>query len=148
MNRLREFSLFFSPVRIASAQLTMSPPFSLSGVASPLTNVTSFPWEPRRARWLHFIFQQYFIPLPPLSSQKWNIESIPPSLSTLLDQPDSHRQWYKNVALTLATFLTTQPRLHFTSSLIRQPRHQSSTWHPLSLSSHTHRPYTQRHSRW
>jgi hypothetical protein len=38
-----EFSLFFSPVRLASAQLMLFPPFSLPGVVSPPTNIVTPP---------------------------------------------------------------------------------------------------------
>jgi hypothetical protein len=54
---------------------------------------------------------------------------------------------YKKIISTLATLPTIQQRLHFTSSLARASRYQSSTSHRhfLSLLSHTHRPSAQRH---
>jgi hypothetical protein len=49
---------------------------------------------------------------------------------------------YKKVISILTTLPTTQPRLHFDSSLARASRNQSSTHHRRSLlsSSHAHRP--------
>jgi hypothetical protein len=43
LNRLREFSLIFDSVRFVSAQLMLSPPFSLCGAASPLVDVATPP---------------------------------------------------------------------------------------------------------
>jgi hypothetical protein len=56
---------------------------------------------------------------------------------------------YKKIILTLTTLPTTQPRLHFVSSLAKAPCHQNSTCRRCSLSpsSHAHPPSTQRHPR-
>jgi hypothetical protein len=43
------------------------------------------------------------------------------------DSPTSTIHYYKNIISTLVTLPTTQPRLHFTSSLARAPHHRSST---------------------
>jgi hypothetical protein len=66
------------------------------------------------------------------------------------DRPTLTLHYYKKIILTLTTLPTTQPRLHFASSLVRAPRHQSSTHHHhfLSTSSHAHCPSTQWHSWW
>jgi hypothetical protein len=55
---------------------------------------------------------------------------------------------YKNIISTLTTLPTTQPRLHFASSLVRSPCYRSSTHRRRSLSSlyHAYRPFTQRHT--
>jgi hypothetical protein len=57
---------------------------------------------------------------------------------------------YKKVLSTLATLPTTQPRLHFASSIARAPHHWRSTrlHRSLSLPSHVHRSSAQRHPRW
>jgi hypothetical protein len=57
------------------------------------------------------------------------------------DHPTPTLHCYKKVISILATLPTTQPRLHFASSLARAPRHQSSTHcrHSLSPPSHIHR---------
>jgi hypothetical protein len=62
----------------------------------------------------------------------------PPSL----DHPTTTLHYYKNVISSLVTLLTTQLRLHFTSSLVGAPHHRSSTRRRCSLSllSHAHRP--------
>jgi hypothetical protein len=67
-----------------------------------------------------------------------------------LDRPTPTLHCYKNIISTLATLPTTQPRLHFASSITRASRHRSSTYRrrPLSLLSHTYRPSTQWHSQW
>jgi hypothetical protein len=69
----------------------------------------------------------------------------PPSL----DHPTTTLYCYKKVISTLVTLLTTQLRLHFTSSLAGAPHHRSSTRHrcSLSLSSHAHRPSAKQHPR-
>jgi hypothetical protein len=58
--------------------------------------------------------------------------------------------YYKKNISTLATLRTIQPRLHFTSSIARAPRHQSSTHccHSLSFLSHAHHPSIQWHMQW
>jgi hypothetical protein len=65
----------------------------------------------------------------------------PPSPDRLT--PTLH--YYKKILSTLVTLLTTQLRLYFASSLVRAPRHQSSTCyhHFFSPLSHTHRPSVQ-----
>jgi hypothetical protein len=54
---------------------------------------------------------------------------------------------YKKFISTLTTPPTTHLHLHFASSLARAPCHRSSTHRrrSLSLPSHTHRPFAQRH---
>jgi hypothetical protein len=66
------------------------------------------------------------------------------------DSPTPILHWYRKVISILITLHITQPHLHFTSSLVKAPRHRSSIRHrrSLSSSSHTHHPSTQRHSRW
>jgi hypothetical protein len=79
-------------------------------------------------------------------------EALNPHHRHRLPYPDRSTpilHWYKKIFSTLATPLTTQPRLHFASFLAR-PHHRSSTHHcgsflPLS---HTHYPFTQWHPRW
>jgi hypothetical protein len=53
----------------------------------------------------------------------------------------------KKVILPLNTLSTTQPRLHFASSLDRALRHRRSTCHHRSLSpsSHAHHPHKDTH---
>jgi hypothetical protein len=53
----------------------------------------------------------------------------------------------KKLISTLATLLTTEPRLHFDSFLARAPRHRSSTRHHHSLlpPSHAHHLSAKRH---
>jgi hypothetical protein len=53
--------------------------------------------------------------------------------------------YYKKIISTLVTLPTTQPHLHFSSSLARAPRHRSSTrsYRSLSPLSHVHHPSTQ-----
>jgi hypothetical protein len=65
------------------------------------------------------------------------------------DSPTLNLHCYKKVISTLTALPITQSRLHFTSSLARAPRHQSSTHHRRFLSplSHVHRPSIQWHSR-
>jgi hypothetical protein len=65
----------------------------------------------------------------------------PPSPDRLT--PTLH--YYKKILSTLVTLLTTQLRLYFASSLVRAPRHRSSTCyhHFFSPLSHTHRPSVQ-----
>jgi hypothetical protein len=66
------------------------------------------------------------------------------------DRPTLTLHCYKKVISTLATLPTTQPHLHFASSLARALHHQSSIcrYHSLSLPSHIHHPSTQWHSWW
>jgi hypothetical protein len=106
--------------------------------------------ELRWSRCLCFIFQQRFVPSPLFSSQNRSIESAPPSSTTLPEPLTPTLHCYKKVNSTLVTLATTQPRLHFASYLTRAPHRQSSTRRhgSLSLSSHTHHPFTQRHPRW
>jgi hypothetical protein len=58
--------------------------------------------------------------------------------------------YYKKVTLTLVTLPITQSCLHFTSSLARAPRHQSSArrYHSISPPFHTHRPSVQWYIWW
>jgi hypothetical protein len=138
------FFSFFSSVRFTSAQLASSPPFLLWSTSPRRSVVSHFlPIEPRRAHYLRFIFWQRFISSPPLLSWNWSIKSTPLLTVTL--------HCYKKIISILVTLTITQPRLYFSSSLPRAPRHQSSTRYRRSLSSssfHTYRPSTQQHSRW
>jgi hypothetical protein len=64
------------------------------------------------------------------------------------DRPTHTLYYYKKIILTLITIFTTQPRLHFASSLARAPCHRRSTCHCHSLSplSHAHHLFAQRHT--
>jgi hypothetical protein len=77
------------------------------------------PKEPRWAHYLRCIFRQCFIPSSPLSNRNRSIESTPPPLSTLPGPPGFHPHCYKKVIPASATLPTTQPRLHFVSSLAK-----------------------------
>jgi hypothetical protein len=140
LNRPRRFSSFFSQVKFASTQLMSSPPFFLSGAASPpADNVT----PPRRvtvsSHWAKMSS------LPPLHHPI--VSPLEPKLkhwicTTAVGYPPQ-TVWlflhcYKNIISTMATLRTTQPCLHFASSLVRAPRHQSSTHHHCSLSPMSH----------
>jgi hypothetical protein len=65
------------------------------------------PIEPRWAHCLCFIFQQRFIPLPPLSSWNRSIESAPPPQATLPNRLTFSLHCYKKIISTLATLLIT-----------------------------------------
>jgi hypothetical protein len=133
------------------------PPFPLP--VPPLLWLTSshhravsrfLPIELRRAHCLCFIFRQYFVSSPSHSSRNWSIKStLSPQLPSS-DRPTPTFHCYKKIISILITLPTTQPRLHFVSSLARAPRHQSFTrrHHYLSLPSHTHHSSTQRHPQW
>jgi hypothetical protein len=129
-----------------SAQLALSPQFPLPGAASPPTDVampchTSFPWS------------QDEIDASASSSRnassgrlhsRAETEALnlhhhcwPPFLNCLT--PTLH--CYKNVISILATVPTTQPRLHFGSSLARAPCHRSYIYRCRSLSSSSHTNY-------
>jgi hypothetical protein len=110
LNRPREFSSFFGPVRFES-----SPPFS-----PPRCRLSScrcrHTIEPIRARCLHFIFWQCFVPLhsrAKIKALNSHHRHRPPSLDRLT--PTLH--CYKKVISTLVTLLTTQSCLYFASSL-------------------------------
>jgi hypothetical protein len=66
------------------------------------------------------------------------------------DHPTPTLLCYKKIISTLVTLPTTQPRLHFTSSLTRAPCHWSSTCrrHSLPPLSHAHHFSVQWHPRW
>jgi hypothetical protein len=147
----------FGPVRFALAQLTSSPPFLLSGVASPPIDIAT----PlcRVALRSHGAKTSSLLPLHlpatlrPVASSRVETEALnlhhrrrPPSSDR--STPTLHS--YKNVISTLVTLPTTQARLHFASSLARASHHWSSTRHrhSLLLSSHAHRLSAQRHPRW
>jgi hypothetical protein len=61
------------------------------------------------------------------------------------DRPTLILHCYKNIISTLVTLLTTQPHVHFASSLAKATCHQCSTrrCHSLSPPSHIHYPFTQ-----
>jgi hypothetical protein len=139
-----------------SAQLASSPPFPPSGAASPPAVAT----PPRRVTPLsHRAKTSSLHPLhlpttlrPIASPSRAETKVLnlhhrywPPST----DSPTPTHHCYKNVISILVTFPTTQPRLHFASSLIRAPHHWSSTrcHHSLSPLSHIHRSSAQRHPR-
>jgi hypothetical protein len=140
-----------------SAQLVSILPFP--SPVPPLLRLTSshcrvvscfLPIEPRWAHWLHSIFRECFIPSLHLSSWNRTIESAPPPQPPSLDHPTPTLHCYKNILLILVTLPTTQPRLHFISSLAKTPRHRSFTRHSHSLLSlsHAHCPSTQWHTWW
>jgi hypothetical protein len=106
--------------------------------------------EPRRVRCLRFIFWQCFVQSISLSSRNWSIEFALSPLAILPRPPTHILHCYKNIISTLVTLSTTQSRLYFTSSLARAPHHRSSIHrhHSLSLLSHVHHSFTQRHPRW
>jgi hypothetical protein len=56
-----------------------------------------------------------------------------------LDRPTPTLHYYKMIISTLVTLITTQLRLHSTSSLARAPRHRSSTRRPSIASQITYR---------
>jgi hypothetical protein len=138
-----DFLYFFDLVRFTPAQLTSSPPFLLSGVASPPADVAT----PPRC-----------VTLPSYGA---NTSSLLPLnlLVTLLHHrrwtPSSDRQpstlhYYKKVFSTLATLPITQPCIYFASSLARASHHRSSTCRRRSLSplSYIYRPSAQWHPQW
>jgi hypothetical protein len=63
------------------------------------------------------------------------------------NSPTPTLYYYKKVTSTLVTLSITQLYLHFTFSLARAPRHQSSArrYHSISPPFHTHRPSVQWH---
>jgi hypothetical protein len=147
----------FGLVRFTLAQLTLSPPFQFPGAASPPVDIIT----PLRRVTLHshgaktcslsllHLLATLHPVTSPLASQT-KIEALnphhryrPPSADSLT--PIIH--CYKKIILTLATLPTTQPCLHFASSLARASHHWSFT-HPhrsLSPPSHAHRPSAQWH---
>jgi hypothetical protein len=101
--------------------------------------------EPRRARCLRFIFQQCFVPLAPLLSRNWSIESAPPPPTTLPGPPDSHPPLLWKCHLNFG-----HPLHHSTVSsfcLVASQITMLSELHP-SPSSHTDCPSTQWHPQW
>jgi hypothetical protein len=141
-----------------SAQLASSPPFSLSGAASPPTNIIT----PSHCVMLssHGASQDE---LAVSASSFSNVSSCRlPSQAKTEALNLHHRHWtsssdrltptfycYIKIILTLITLLPiTQHHLNFASSLARAPRHQNSiSYHrSLSLSSHVHRTSTQQHT--
>jgi hypothetical protein len=154
LNRLREFSSFFVPVRIVSTQLTSSHPFPLLGVASRLTDVVTLP--------LRVTVPSHWAKMSSLPSLHLSATLCPAALSLesklkhwIRGLPSSDRltptiHWYKKIISILVTLSTTQPCFYFTSSIVRAPRHRSSTrrHHSLSLLSYTYHPFAQRHTRW
>jgi hypothetical protein len=97
------------------------------------------------------------LPLPPLPTMLHSVASPQAETEALNlhqhrrppfpDRPTPTLHFYRNVISILATLPTTQPRLHFASSLARALCHQSSTRCHRSLlpPSHVHRPSAQRH---
>jgi hypothetical protein len=105
------------------------------------------PVEPRWARYLRFIFREWFIPSPSLSSWNQSFEFASSLQATLPDRLIFTLCCYKKIFLTLVTVPITQSHLYFASSLARAPRHQRSTCRRCSLSllSHAHWPSAQWH---
>jgi hypothetical protein len=113
--------------------LTSSPPFALCGAASHPTDVVT----PLRCVTFPF-YGAKMSSMPPLYLPlRLVASSLKPKLknwihTTAVDHPLSLNRltpsfhYYKNVISTLTTLSITQPRLHFTSPLIR-------AWHPSSL---------------
>jgi hypothetical protein len=134
-----------------SVQLASSPPFPLSGVTSPPTDVVT---QPRHimppSTW-----SKEELAISALSSDnalsrrllsQAETEALNPyhrRRPSSLYRPTPTLHCYKNVISILTTISTTQSRLHFSSSSItRTPHHRRSTHHRGSLSpiSYTHRP--------
>jgi hypothetical protein len=119
-----DFSLFFGPVRFASAQLTnvVTAPHhimlhshwikmsSLPPLWAMLHHV-AFPFEPKPNHWIRTTTTDH-----------------PPEL------PDSHTPLLISTVVTLPT---TQQRLYFASFLARAPCHQSFTPSSLHIMTHT-----------
>jgi hypothetical protein len=145
------FFLFFGPIRFASAQLTLSPPFPLPGVAShsanivtPLHHVT-LPFQGAKTSSLPLLHLPAMLPpvttpLEPLNSHHRCRPPSPDSLTLII-------HWYKKVISTLTIPLTTQLYLYFASSLVRAPCHRSSIPCCYSFSQPSHAYYlsAQRH---
>jgi hypothetical protein len=133
-----------------SAQLTLSPPFPLPCAVSPLPDVTTS---------CHTSFPLSQDELAASASSSGNTLShrLPSRAETKalnlhhhLRSPSPDRstptlRCYKKIISTLATLPTTQPCLHFASSLAIALCHWSSTRHRRSLSplSHVYRPSVQ-----
>jgi hypothetical protein len=149
------FFFIFGLVRFMSAQLALCPPFPLSGVASPPTDVAT------HAMSCHTSFprSQDELVASALSSDndsshrllsRAEIKTLnlhhryrPPSL----DCPTFTLHCFKKIILTLTTLSTTQLCIYFVSSLAKALRHWSSIHrcHSLSLMTHFYRPSAQRH---
>jgi hypothetical protein len=127
-----------------------SPPFDLSGVASPLADIAT----PYHAS---FSLSQDDLTASVLSSGNVSSRRLPSRAKT--EALNSHRDrwppssdrssptlhYYKKFISTLVTLPTTQLCLYFTSFLARAPCHRNSTHchHSLSSSSHAHHPSAQ-----
>jgi hypothetical protein len=141
-----------------SAQLTSSPPFPLPGVTPPTVDVATHATPCHTS----FSLSQDEFTASTSSSSNASSHRLPSQAKTEVLNPHHRRRspstdrltptlhCYKMIISTLATLSTTQPRLHFTSSLARAPQHRSSIRHHRSLSSlsHTHHPFAQRYPRW
>jgi hypothetical protein len=123
LNRLHGISLFFGPVRFTSTQLAPSLCFPLPGAASPPTDITTL---------LHHVTAS-----ASSSSNAWS-HRLPSQTETEVlnphhryrscspDSPTLTLHCYKKVISILAILNTTQPHLHFASSLARAPHHRSA----------------------
>jgi hypothetical protein len=125
-------------------QLASSPPFLLPGAVSPLSDIVT-PCH------TYFSLSQVELDVSALSFDNASSRFLPSRAETEVLNPHHHRSrptssdsltysiyCYKNVISILVTLPTTQPRLHFASSLTRVPRHSSST----RLIIHFHRRLT------
>jgi hypothetical protein len=150
-----EFSLFFGPVRFASAQLaSLSPPWCR----------LSSDWQHHTVAPCHIFFplSQDELAAPASSFSNALSHRLPPraEIEVLnlhhhrrplsLDRPTHTIHCYKKTISILITLPTTQLHLNFGSSIARASRHQSPTScrRSLSLPSHAHRPFAQWHPRW
>jgi hypothetical protein len=106
LNRPPEFSLFFGPVKFASAQLPSSPPFLLPGAASPPADVAT----------------QCFIPALPLSSQNQVLNPHHHSNPPFPACPTPNFHCYKKIISIMITLSTTQQCLYFASSIAKISR--------------------------
>jgi hypothetical protein len=121
LNRLHRFSLFFWPSKIHINQLASSLCFPLPGAASPPADITTL---------LHHVTAS-----ASSSSNAWS-HRLPSQTETEVlnphhryrscspDSPTLTLHCYKEVISILTILNTTQPHLHFASSLARAPHHR------------------------
>jgi hypothetical protein len=135
-----------------------SPPFPLLGAASPPADIATH----ASPCYAFFPLSKTELTTPALSSGNASSRRLPSWVKTealnsyhrsrppSTDHLTPTLHCYKKIISTLATFFTTQSRLHFSSSLVRAPHHRSFTRHlrSLSLLLHAYHPFAQRHPRW
>jgi hypothetical protein len=102
------------------------------------------PMEPRRARYLRFIFWQCFILSPPFSSRNQSIKSPPLPLDTLLGLPDSRPslllKGHLNLDHSTASLFCLLPSQSTTPSELHPPSSFLLTVVPHTSSLHTMTP--------